>query len=322
MLRPTSEPLEGVMMSSRTCIVLAVFLVFTARSTFADDPLVLENERLRVEFSNEDGSIKSLRNKAVGLELISEPPSAPRSWAMLLDSLQLVSDFTSFQFAADGSTPAVKLHFEWQTSYDITISADVELPPDSDALRFTSSAKNAGTRTILALRYPDIQGIGTLSRDGKNDQLLHSTMTGAIFDDPFHLFVHDGAIPQQRGMVVSRYPNGFHGSATQLMAYYAKGVGGFYFAVEDGHATDKDLNFFKATDHSLSCEVAHFNWDAQPGKGLNLDYPVIIAAMTEGSWYEAAERYRDWALRQPWCARGTLQERVKKGDAAPWLIED
>jgi len=305
-----------------TCLAFIAALNCIAKSSLADEALALENEQLRVEFSKTDGTITRLRNKVAGLELISQPPSAPRAWAMLLGPPKLVSDFTSFQFAFDNNTPSTKLHFEWQTPYDITISADAELPADSNGLRLTAAAKNAGERTMLALRYPDIQGIGTLSSDGKNDQLLHSTMMGAIFDDPFHLFAHDGAISQQRGLVVSHYPNGFHGSATQLMAYYEKGVGGFYLAAEDGHATDKDFNFFKATEQSLSCEIAHFNWDARPGKSLELDYPVIIAAMTEGTWYEAAERYREWALRQSWCARGTLHERVEKGDASPWLIED
>ena len=89
------------------------------------------------------------------------------------------------------------------------------------------SAENRGDRTILALRYPAIQGIGTLSNGGTRDRLLHSTMIGALFFDPFHLFRGSSPTPAERGSTISRYPNGFHGSSLQMMSYYAEGRGGF-----------------------------------------------------------------------------------------------
>ena len=146
----------------------------------------------------------------------------------------------------------------------------------SDELELRCSAENAGDRIILAFRYPAIQGIGTLSEYGDSDRLLHSTMMGALFFNPFHLFQGDAADLHARGMVVSHYPNGFHGSALQLMAYYAEGRGGFYIAAKDNLATDKDLNFYKARDNkSLTCEVAHIQWDAagkEPGSRLSGRY--------------------------------------------------
>jgi hypothetical protein len=301
---------------------LVIWQVFFSLCAIGADSVVLENEKLRVEFSRADGSILGIRNKTCDLELITQKRPVPRGWAMLLDGTKLVSDFTELKLTTDDEKSPTKVHFEWQTPYDITVVADAELTASSDELRLRCEAKNNGTHAIIALRCPDIQGVGMLSAEGANDELLHSTMMGAVFHDPFHLFVHDGMPLQARGMVVSRYPNGFHGSATQLMAYFEKGRGGFYIAAEDGTATDKDFNFFKATPDSLSCEVAHFNWDARPGKDLAMDYPVVIAAMTEGSWYEAAERYRRWATKQPWCQRGTTRERIEKGDASRWLNEE
>ena len=222
--------------------------------------------------------------------------------------------------ATFGTTEVVKI--EWETPYQITVKAEARLAAGSDELELRCSAENAGDRTILAFRYPAIQGIGTLSKDGASDRLLHSTMMGAVFFDPFHLFQGDAADLHARGMVVSRYPNGFHGSALQLMAYYAEGSGGFYIAAKDNRGSDKDLNFFKAPDDkSLTCEIAHIQWDACPGKSLVVDYPIVIAPLTRGTWHEAAERYRTWATQQPWCKRGTLRQRAARGDACRWLLE-
>jgi hypothetical protein len=283
----------------------------------------LENRHLRVEFSTRDGSVTRLTNKRKDIELISVAPGSRRPWAILLAPLNLVSDFTAFSISSSATADAQAVSLRWETAYRITVKAEARLASNSDELELRCRAENTGDRTILALRYPALEGIGTLSRDGKRDRLLHSTMMGALFFDPFHLFRGNAAVPAGRGLVISRYPNGFHGSSLQLMAYYVEDHGGFYLAARDGHGSDKDLNFYKATDdRSLECEFAHIQGDARPGKSLLPDYPVVVAAMTEGTWHEAAERYRSWAVRQPWCQRGMRFQRVAAGDGCRWLLEE
>ena len=301
---------------------LSCIVAICGATASADGPIVLENDRLLVELSAHDGSILRLRNKKSQLDLVSMAPRSRRPWALLLAPFELVSDFTEFQALRDDESPTRRVDLQWQTPHRITIRARASLAPASEGLELRCSAENAGDRTILAFRYPAIQGIGPLSEDGARDRLLHSTAMGVLFFDPFHLFQADGQPIQRRGMVVSRYPNGFHGSALQLMAYYAEGRGGFYVAAQDNLCTDKDLNFYKAPGGDLTCEIAHIQWDARPGKSLVIDYPVVIDPLTEGTWYEAAERYRAWAIQQPWCQRGARRERVDRADACRWLHED
>jgi hypothetical protein len=301
---------------------LLVLSLVTSISDSGDMPMVMENEHLRVEFSPKDGSITRLRNKNKQLDLISRVPNSGQPWALLLSPFALTSDYKAFQIssASDNGNQIVKL--QWETPYQITVKAEARLAVGSDELELKCAAENSGDRTILAFRYPAIQGIGMLSEDGASDRLLHSTMMGALFFDPFHLFQGDATDINARGMTVSRYPNGFHGSALQLMAYYAEGRGGFYIAAKDNRASDKDLNFYKAADDkSLTCEIAHIQGDARAGKSLAVDYPIVIAALTQGSWYEAAERYRKWAILQPWCKQGPLHRRVAEGNACRWLLE-
>lgn len=299
-------------------ILLAAVLLAAPAKT--DAPVVLENDHLRVEFSAKDGSIVRLRNKGRDLELISVAEPDQQPWAMLLDPFDRVTDFTSFEIT---HKQPQQVDLQWQTPYDITVRAEARLASDSDRLELRCSAENSGERTIIALQYPAIRGIGTLSDDGAADRLLHSTMMGAVFRDPFHLFRGDDPLPHARGLVVSRYPNGFHGSTLQMMAYYTQDRGGFYVAALDSRCADKDLNFYKLPGNkSLTCELTHLQWDARPGKSLTVDYPVVIAPLAEGTWYEAARRYRTWAVKQPWCGRGTLRERVARGDASRWLLEE
>jgi hypothetical protein len=300
---------------------LFALMILSSPSVEGNAPVALENKHLLVEFSAKDGSITRLRNKRAQMDLLTVAPRSGRPWALLLTSWELASDFESFRITPSRGKGVQTVALEWKTRYRITIKAEARLAEDSDELVLRCSAENAGDRTVLAFRYPAIQGIGTLSEDGARDRLLHSTMMGALFFDPFHLFQAD--VAGGSGMALSRYPNGFHGSALQLMAYYAKGRGGFYIAAKDGDCGDKDLNFFKAADNkSLTCEIAHIQGDARPGKSLVVGYPVVIAALTRGTWYEAAERYRSWAVQQSWCKRGTVRRRVAAGDACRWLIEE
>jgi hypothetical protein len=304
-----------------TCLL--VLSLLSSASDAGGASVVLENEHLLVEFSAKDGSITRLRNKRNQIDLISHAPPSGQAWALLLTPFELTSKFTAFHISPSKNTGNRTVKLQWETAHRITIKAEARLAVASDELELRCSAENAGDRTILALRYPAIQGIGTLSKDGASDRLLHSTMMGAVFFDPFHLFQGNAADLPAKGMVVSRYPNGFHGSALQLMAYYAERRGGFYIAAKDNRSSDKDFNFFKAPDNkSLTCEIAHIQWEARAGKSLVVDYPVVIAALTQGTWYEAAERYRAWATQQPWCKRGTLRRRVAEGDACRWLMEN
>ncbi len=230
-------------------MITSCLLMLSLLSSAADGgraALTLENEHLLVEFSREDGSIIRLRNKEKQIELISDAPKSGQPWALLLAPFDLVSDFTAFHITAGDENSGRTIRMEWETPYQITVKAEARLAAGADELELRCAAENSGERTILAFRYPAIQGIGTLSEDGARDRLLHSTMMGALFFDPFHLFQGDATDPLARGLLVSRYPNGFHGSALQLMAYYAEGRGGFYIAAKDNRCGDKDLNFFKA----------------------------------------------------------------------------
>lgn len=300
-------------------ISLAILLAVTPAT---DGPVVLENESLRAEFSARDGALTRLFGKRTRLELISIVPGSRQPWALLLAPTELVADHVAFRVATPAPQDAHEVTLEWDTRHRITVRVTVRLDPGSDQLELRASAVNRGDRTILALRYPTIQGIGTLSSDGARDRLLHPTMMGALFFDPFHLFNGKSPVPAGRGVTVARYPNGFHGSPLQMMSYYAEGRGGFYFACPDGEGADKDLNFYKSSDDTnLVCEVAHIHGDARPGRSLVVGYPVVIAALDRGTWYAAAERYRAWAMKQSWCRRGPRDDRVAAGDSSRWLLE-
>jgi hypothetical protein len=242
-------------------VSLAILLTLTPQ---ADSTVVLENEYLRVEFSARDGAFTRLLNRQTQLELISIVPRPRKPWVFLLAPTELVSDYVSFRVVPSAPKLARELMLEWDTRQRITVRVTARLEAGADQLELRVFAENRGDRTILALRYPAIQGIGILSSDGTGDRLLHSNMMGALFFDPFHLFDGKSPVAAARGLTAARYPNGFLGSPLQMISYYAQGRGGVYIACHDPDGADKDLNFYKSLDDTPQSDAERL-FRAVPG---------------------------------------------------------
>lgn len=248
-------------------------------------------------------------NVAASLQLVAGEPGPP--WRILLLDGSVLEQPSRFR--AEPTSGGVALR--WATERGDVVRATVTLPPGEPNARFEVVLEPVKGSPPEAIEYPLIAGIGPLT--GDDDRLLHSYATGFLFANPLTLFRPDGE-PRERGLLHSPYPEGFSGSTLQLMSYYALGRGGFgfYFASEDATGAQKWLNFFKDRQH-LRAAVAHGSADLD--LGIAPPYPVVVGALIEGTWAEAADRYKAWAVTQHWCSRGPVGSRP---DRPRWLHED
>ncbi len=275
----------------------------------------VENEFLRIDFG-EDGEIVRVDNRRCDLQLVSPafPDRAP-PWRVQLGDGSVVERATRFDFAPEEDGARLR----WAAEGGLELEALVRLSPGAPAARFEAKLRSRpGSPPVESLEYPLIRGIGPLGARGEESVLVHPHATGFLFREPFTLFQGEGEGPT-RGLLHSPYPEGFSGSTLQMMAYYLAGRGGFAFAVEDATGAQKWLNFLKHEDGYLQAAIVHGSADVREGNGLSPRYPVVVSALLEGSWTEAADRYKQWAVRQPWCDRGALEDRQ---DAARWVHED
>lgn len=104
----------------------------------------------------------------------------------------------------------------------------------------------------------------------------------------------------------------------QFMAYSAAGRGGFYIGVEDTIRREKWLNFYRHADGDLRLSVWHSPTDYAERRDVVPGYSTVLAALDGGAWYDAADRYKTWALQQSWVAPGPLWARE---DCPRWLYE-
>ena len=86
-----------------------------------------------------------------------------------------------------------------------------------------------------------------------------------------------------------------------------------YLACNDTQGNIKVLKTLKR-DSGIRLGIAHAgDW---PTRGQRkLEYEVLLGSFT-GDWYDAADLYRDWTLRQKWAT-----PLGKRGDIPKWLLD-
>jgi hypothetical protein len=134
-------------------------------------------------------------------------------------------------------------------------------------------------------------------------------------DDRVLLPAQDGVVlehPEKHLAVNSTYACEYPGTASlQLLAHYDE-VAGWYLFACDGTGYRKKLGVTREHKQLLAFCSAMPAQEAT--RDFSLPYPVVLGAF-HGDWQAPAERYRRWALTQPWC-RTPLHART---DIPQWL---
>ena len=135
---------------------------------------------------------------------------------------------------------------------------------------------------LLRTRFPMLRRV---TRDGEGDALLPWQDHGA------KLFRKRSAQPRP---VWAHYL----GYAPPVAAFFI-GKTGLYFAAEDPEARQKCL---------VESGEQDIYFDTLPELGASGPGYATTIAPLRGDWWEAARRYRAFALRQPWAARGPIKD--------------
>lgn len=286
-----------------------------------NNPILLENRFLRIVLDGSTGSFIAFKNKPAELEFLQGSGDGP-SWRIELADGRWLEDYTDFSWeGSDTDDDGQTVTLRWTLGDGCLIQSRLELRSDQPELTITLNVINSRTAAIDKIEYPIFHGIRALS-DTATNFLAHSQGTGFLFHDPHTLFQplsDDQPDPKpKQGIRYSPYVEGYNGSPTQFMAYFT-GLGGFYLAAHDSTYALKWFNFFKNRNDELEATFMHQFPHVENGNSWELPYPIVIAGLAEGSWYAAADKYKAWALQQPWTAKGPLWSRQ---DKSRWLLEE
>lgn len=274
----------------------------------------LENDRVSITFSGETGAILSLKDKAKGVEFLADAEGGVPFRLEVRE--EMVEGFSKFSYERDDSFSAgTRYELTWETEDGFTVRASISLEADADEVVFYSSVENGAEKPVQTIEYPIIPNIKTISPKGEDDYLAHSYATGYLIHNPMENFSMLNG-----GFRFLPYPEGFTGATMQFFTYYCKGGAGLYFATRDSGYNSKWYNFYKNNGY-LEASFMHGYNDVGADKGIEVNYPTVVKLLGEGSWYEAADIYKGWAIDQEWAARGPLYDAAEN-EKASWLLED
>lgn len=283
-----------------------------------EQDLVVRTDSLEIRFSAATGAISRVEHRRTG-QVLTDGSKSPAwrmvpqgtAWAPLTGTPAVADEITptAFDYEADDAA----LCLRWETSEPgLRVTVRVAVSAEGSVEMWPAVEVESGALPPAELTYPIIGQPGTLSEQGSDDYLLFPAHTGIL-----------ARAPQSRPALDACYPDGYSGCPLQVTAFYQAGVGGFYLATHDTRSTWKNFRFSAAEWH-----VRHEAWDLRAGQAMALGYPVVLAALNRGDWYEAAGIYREWALREtPWCrslaaAADHVDDGVVQRTECSWLFDD
>lgn len=137
----------------------------------------------------------------------------------------------------------------------------------------------------------DFPCLGSVTREGEGDAMLPWMDHGARLWKGWR-----GSEGSGKFSYLGHYP--------QVAAFFVGGTG-LYVAAEDPDARQKTLVVDKDRNVRFRTPV---EWGGVKGKAAEGPrYPVVTAPLA-GDWWSAARKYRDFALKQKWCAKGPIKD--------------
>jgi len=317
------------MMKSRiflSLLLLGSLAVFCAaqEKTPADPSIVLTRPGYRLEIDTARGSIESFRaTYGVPRDLL-----IPKQSRLPLFKIEFLDDHSTFRTVTaaeanevhvekieNAAEDLIKLDFAGVGQLPVDVHVTIRCPRNSSLTYWNLELNNRTDMWVGHIQFPVIEVPFDQPGEKSSSHILWSFADGQL------------AGPVQAGMQLGpwggterdsteiwRY-NNYPGewTSTQLMAYYNE-AGGLYVACDDPTGLPKFIDPLMEND-GVTMGLGHYPGTRGPGI-TKLPYNVVLGTF-HGDWYAAAEIYRNWASKQPFCARKIADRK----DYPAWITK-
>jgi hypothetical protein len=276
----------------------------------ADPNILLEGPTLSLAWDTQRGTLVSLKDKASGREWLESGVATPAYTVLLADQKSPISSADARQIVVRKSQDTVIVEGTHDAPQRLTVTCRFRIDPAAGDLVGRIAVRAPAPCRIAEVCFPRVRLRLPFSGSGENDQVLWPECDGTLLRDPSHNW------PGRR------FP--YPGSASmQIMAAFDP-TAGLSLAARD---TDGYTKTFCTTrsGRGLELNIIH-RLPQSPLAQWELGYDTVLASLRPSAglkqitWEAAADAYRTWAVRQPWC-RQTMAQRVAAGDIPKWLTE-
>jgi hypothetical protein len=278
------------------------------------ETLVLQTARDRMAFEAETGRLVSLR--ALNAPEVERLASTPEHPAFVLQYLaggafrQLDSrDAGPPEVCLGEDAEQLTIAFERVGGFDLDVELQVQASEGDRFSRWTCRVRNGAGLRLVDVQFPFIvlpqaDDAAVLLPASHGGHLIEGAALGQLpVDEPrrWQFIPENGNSPH--------YPGRYF---AQFLAC-SRPEGGVYLACEDTEGNVKLLGAVRR-EPGVRLGIAHVGDWPEAGE-RTLEYEVVLGSF-DGDWYDAADLYRDWTLRQKWAT--PLAERT---DVPEWLLD-
>lgn len=300
----------------RMAVLLFCASALGAQVQEAVDPargLVLANKHVRLEFEPSGMGLKSMVDLATGKDHIGNVQGPRLLWQLSLGRGMLAEttdnnykpcSYARLETLPGGVRRAVMewngLRW-WKEDGALTVRVLVDLPSDSGIAQWRISVENQSD--YWGLQYVIFPAVKGFPESG-------------AYDIARPVFASGGELLRKRTEPVGdRHPSGFWPMQFCSLHQQRNSV---YLGTRDSEARAKNFLIEPGKQTSVKHHPENLS---QAGSDWHDDYPVEFGVF-QGSWVDAAQHYRVWALQQKWASAGPLSRRpvpAMAKDTAFWL---
>jgi hypothetical protein len=293
-------------------------------ATPAKEGVMVINAGYRLTIDTEKGTIASLRS-TFGMD---HDLLIPGHTGLPLFKIEFMNDHGEFKLVtsseakkvrvakirdADGET--ITIDYEEIAELPVDAHVTVRCPSRQTLTYWGLTLNNRTSMWIGHVQFPVIEVPFDTPQNRNYSHILYSFADG-VLAGPVVPAMSTGSwgATQYDTPEIWRY-NNYPGQwvSTQLMAYYNDG-GGLYVACDDAQGLPKFILPVLEGD-GVTMGLGHYPGTRGPGE-TKLPYNVVLGTF-HGDWYAAAEIYRNWASRQPFCATKMAQ----RSDIPKWIAD-
>lgn len=286
--------------------VAAVLLVFAMTlSTLAGATApALANDGLALAFHPEDGRLVRLLHVARGHEHIDATEAAPLWRLAFADGDGIAADAPG-QFSWEATQNTVHLRWALAEPAGLVVAVRLSLTGEDAESTWQIAVDGLGDRALTAVDFPRVGGVVAQE---------HETLAVPIWG---------GERTREARRILHSVPDGQWSwehpgfMSLQAMALYGEAGPGASLSSRDAESRQKRYFVHAHGEQGLLLGLSHIPArDETAGGSYALPYPVVVGAF-DGDWFTVAERYRAWALEQPFAQAA----RAKTGRIPAWLRE-
>ena len=306
-------------------VLAAVFAQCACSGLFAAPAVTLENDAMAISFSSSGSgfAVTSIVNRLGGeTRFVDTNLKGPDFWAITLvpdggvdpkKAVHLQNHTPSKERTCEKIENGYAFNWKGMSipgnegeKECVDVRAEVRLPPGCAKSEWTISAQCRSAKWALAeTRYPCFKG---MVKSGEADVLMPNKGYGAR--------LHKAYATAKGEVGKIGYPGWF-----PMVCAYIKDGAGLYLAAHDPDGRNKALVFERGADVSFQTPVEDSGVLGKAAEGPR--YAVTLAAF-KGDWWQAAHLYREWAVKQKWCAKGRIRDRADypkaMSDIDVWLL--